>query len=266
MTSDELRSLIPGYLSGQLTHPERELFEAQLIRSPELQAELAELQAIWEQLGQLPEEQPSAALRARFYQKLNDVASGRARPATGFFAWWKPGLSGLVRQTVVPLALFCLGLYMGRNNFGNPSSTQDVAQLHTQVQDLRRTVALSLLEKQSATSRLEGVAWSTRVDRADPELISALVHALNHDRNTNVRLSSLEALQKFTSDAAVRKSLVDSIAVQDSPLVQIALIDALVHIRDNAAAGEFRKLTQDSDVNAAVQQRARWGLDKLTMN
>jgi HEAT repeat protein len=141
-----------------------------------------------------------------------------------------------------------------------------VQQLHSQVQDLRRTVALSLLERQSATSRLEGISWSTRVDHPDPELISALLTALNHDSNINVRLSSLDALEKFTSDANVRRALIASIQGQDSPLVQIALIDALVHIGDNSAAGEFRRLTNESDVNAAVQQRARWGLEKLRLN
>jgi HEAT repeat protein len=104
------------------------------------------------------------------------------------------------------------------------------------------------------------------VERPDPELLSALSDTLNHDSNVNVRLSALDALEKFSGEASVRKMLVNAIRQQDSPLVQIALIDALVHIRDNNAAGEFKKLTNDNGVNATVQQRARWGLEKLRLN
>ncbi len=264
--SEEFRQLIAAYLSGQLSPGEKKIFEAQLVSDPELRIEVAELQATWQDLDLVREEDPSPAVRTRFYQRLHDVTTGRTRLARGGFAWWKPGLSGLVRQVIIALALFCLGLYFGRERGGAAASTEQVAQLHGQIQDLRRTVALSFLDRQSATSRLEGVSWSTQVDRLDPELLSALVHALNHDANTNVRLSSLDALEKFTDDAAVRKALIDSIQLQNSPLVQIALIDALVQIHDRAAAGEFRKLSKNSDLNAAVQERARWGLEKLTLN
>jgi hypothetical protein len=266
MTSEEFSQLVPAYLSGHLPPAETALFEAELSRNPELRIEVAELKSTWEDLALLPAEQPGAAVRARFYQKLGDINSGRSRSLAGGFAWWKPGLSGLVRQGAMALVVFFLGLYIGREKVNGRASGEEVSQLHTQVQDLRRTVALSLLDKQSATSRLEGVSWSTMVDRPDPELLSALVHTLNHDQNINVRLSSLDALQKFSDDASIRKALVASISQQNSPLVQIALIDTLVHIRDSSAAGELRKLSKDAEVNTAVQQRALWGLEKLTFN
>jgi hypothetical protein len=233
-------------------------------QNPGLRIEVEELRATWHGLGLLPEEHPSAALRARFYQKLSDLNNGRSRPLTGGYAWWKPGLAGLVRQMTIVIALFCLGMYVGRVSMSGHNSPADEARLQNQVQSLQQTVALSLLERQSATSRLEGVSWSSRVTRPDGDLLSALVSALNHDPNTNVRLASLDALEKFSSDPGVRKSLVNSIATQDSPLVQIALIDALVQIKDNGAAGEFRKLTSDTETNAAVRQRAQWGLHSLS--
>jgi hypothetical protein len=62
----------------------------------------------------------------------------------------------------------------------------------------------------------------------------------------------------------VRKALEQSIPTQQSPLLQIALIDALVHIHDNSAAGEFKKLSGDTALNAAVRQRAQWAIQKLS--
>jgi hypothetical protein len=263
MTSEECRLLIPQYLSGRLTPVEQGLFEAELSTSADLRLEVEELRSLWEGLGGLPEEHPSVALRARFYQRLNEINNARSSPARGGFAWWKPGLSGLVRQATMALALVALGVYVGRGNRSGPASTAEVQQLQGQVQNLRQTVALSLLDRQSATSRLEGISWSSQVQRPDDQLMAALLRTLNHDPNVNVRLSSLDALEKFSGDAAVRKALVASLSIQDSPLVQIALIDALVHARDNGAATELKKLTTDSDMNAAVRQRAQWGLQRL---
>ncbi len=263
MTSDEFRYLIPGYVSGRLTSTEHATFEAQLNASPELRIEVEEIRAMWQGLGLLPEEQPSAAMRARFYGKLKDLETGQGRRVAGGFAWWKPGLPGLVRQLTLSLALVCLGMYIGRVSMSSRPGPTDTAQLQNEVQNLRQTVALSLLDRQSATSRLEGISWSSQVNRPDRDLLTALVTALNHDPNTNVRLASLDALEKFSDDASIRKALVSSIPVQDSPLVQIALIDALVNARDNGAAGELRKLTHDTTANAAVRQRAEWGLKRL---
>ncbi len=105
--------------------------------------------------------------------------------------------------------------------------------------------------------------WSSRVEKPDDELRTALVRTLNEDPNVNVRLASLDALEKFSDEPAVRKSLVASIGRQDSPLVQIALIDAVVHMHDRAAGMQLKQVTVDSAMNAAVRQRAQWGLQKL---
>lgn len=266
MTSEEFRHLIPEYLAGRLSPEEKSAFEGRLASDSELRREALELESVWKELGEIGEEEPSPILRARFYQRLHEVTVRRSRVAEGGFAWWKPGLTGLMRQALIAAAVFVLGLYVGREKAGSSTPGSQLAQLHSQVQELRQTVALSLMDRQSATSRLEGVSWSMQVDHLDPELLSALVQALNHDSNINVRLASLDALEKFTRDGDVRQALISSIRQQDSPLVQIALIDSLVHIRDRNAAEELRKLTKDNDLNAAVQERARWGLQKLALN
>lgn len=261
MTFEEIRVLIPQYLSGQLTASEHALFEAKLSESAELRRELEEFRSIWEGLGRIAEEEPSPAMRARFYQRLNAIERGRDRNAQGWFSWWTPARA---LQAIAALGIFFAGIYVGRLNESKPVTAGEVAQLRAQVQGLHETVALSLLERQSAASRLEGISWGSRVEQPDQELLSALVTALNRDPNTNVRLASLDALEKFSGDGGVRKALVASLSVQDSPLVQIALIDALVHVHANTAAAQLRKLTTDQELNAAVRQRAQWGLEKLT--
>ncbi len=115
----------------------------------------------------------------------------------------------------IAIALFSVGMFVGREKLGggnvSTASTQQVKQLDTEVQTLRQTVAMSLLDRQSPTSRLEGISWSSRVERPDHDLVAALLTVLDHDSNINVRLSALDALGKFSGDPSVRKALVDAI-------------------------------------------------------
>ena len=257
MTFEEVRVLIPQYLSGQLTPSEQDLFETQLSQNAELRTETEELRALWNQLALLREEQPSTAMRARFYQQLNAMQRYGGLPAVKKSVAWG---FGIWRQVATALGIFLLGLFAGHINI---ERHDEVAQLRTQVQSLRETVALSLLDRQSAASRLAGVSWGREIQQPDGELLAALIATLNRDPNTNVRLAALDVLEKFNGNGTVRKALVNSLPAQSSPLVQIALIDALVGMRDPEAAQPLRNLSGDAAVNVAVRQRAQWGLGKL---
>jgi hypothetical protein len=266
MTFDERRLLIPQYLSGDLTRQEREAFEAELASNSVLREELEEFRMLWDDLGHIPQPQPSPALRARFYQKLNKVERSGFAASDRPSGWWRPQV---LSQIAAGLALLIVGIVIGRVQGKVPDRDADLAQLKAQVQSLRQMVALSLLERQSAASRLEGVSWSSRIDRPDQEIVSALIEALNHDPSVNVRLASIDAIQRFASigreadERYARKALVDALGEQDSPLVQIALIDSAVHVRDASAVPQLRKLVHNPDLNSAVRQRAQWGLSKL---
>lgn len=270
MTPDESREMIPEYLAGRLSPADKAEFEKQMHGNAELLMHVEELRATWQEMGRIPMTQPSAAMRASFYRRVSDMQTGRAPVPRGTFVWWKPGLAGLVRQVAVAVAIFAVGLFTGRAYFmAKPASntvavsSTDAAQLQSQIQSLRQTVALSLLERQSPASRLEGVSFGSQVDHPDQDLLSAMIQTLEHDSNVNVRLAALDALEKFSGEARVRQAMINALGHQDSPLVQIALIDALVHMREKDAAGEFSKLSTQADANAAVRQRAQWALKTL---
>jgi HEAT repeat protein len=90
----------------------------------------------------------------------------------------------------------------------------------------------------------------------------ALLYAVNHDSNVNVRLSAVDALQKFATPEVIR-AMVDAIPVQDSPLVQIALLDMLVQLNAKSAAPRLTSLSHNAQVDEVVRQRAAWALQKL---
>jgi HEAT repeat protein len=107
------------------------------------------------------------------------------------------------------------------------------------------------------------VTYSYQVAQPDPQVEQELLHTVNHDSNVNVRLSAVDAIAKFAKNPEVRRALVDSIPVQDSPLVQIALIDLLLQLNDKDAVPALRKLALDKETNEAVRQRAESAVQKL---
>lgn len=128
---------------------------------------------------------------------------------------------------------------------------------------MRQMVALSLMAQQSASARLNGVSWAYRAEPSDTEVLSALISAVDHDPNVNVRLAAVDALHAFAASPVTRKAVVESLPRQDAPLVQVALIDLLVDFRQREAAPELRTLASGTAVNDGVKQRALWAIGKL---
>ena len=128
---------------------------------------------------------------------------------------------------------------------------------------MRQMVALSLMQQQSAGERLRGVNGAYRVESSDTEVLSALLETVNNDSSINVRISAVEALHRFGSSPVTRRAIVQSIGKQNSPLVQIALIELLVDLKVTDAAPELKKLASDDSVDASVRDRAKWALGKI---
>jgi hypothetical protein len=138
-------------------------------------------------------------------------------------------------------------------------------ELRHELRDMRQMVMLTLLQQQSASDRLRGVTWSYGLDRPSGEVVHALLERLAYDPNVNVRLAAIDALKPFVGDTRVRNGLVEALTAdpQPSPLVQVALIDALVTLREPRSLESMRRLATDAGVNDTVRRRAVWGIEKL---
>jgi HEAT repeat protein len=78
-----------------------------------------------------------------------------------------------------------------------------------------------------------------------------------------VRLSAVDALPKFATGPEVALAMVNSITEQESPLVQIALIDMLVQLNARGAAPGLARISNDARMDEVVRQRAAWALHKM---
>ena len=139
----------------------------------------------------------------------------------------------------------------------------EVAQLRGELYNMRQLVTLSLLQQQSAGDRLQGVNWSYRVEQPDTAVLAALLTTVNHDPNVNVRLAAVDALKNFSESPVARKGLIQALGKQTSPLVQIAILDQIVELRDKSAVAPVKFFLSGANLNPDVKQRAEWALRQL---
>jgi anti-sigma-K factor RskA len=267
MKCEEIGRLLPDYLQGDLAPDQRRSVDEHVEQCAECREEVA----MWNKLALLPAEEPSLASRERFEAMVQAYRSGREdrmESAVGSqqrgsfweaFRW----LRSPVGAAAWSMALVILGVYIGVRVSGSDSNAQDLTAMHTELANMRQMVALSMLQQQSASGRLEGVTWTQSEERLDPQVLAALLHTLRFDPSVDVRLAALDALSRHSAQPQVRSSVADALQGQQSPLVQVALIDQLVEWRDSHAAGHLRKLRQDPNLNPTVRERADWAISKL---
>lgn len=128
---------------------------------------------------------------------------------------------------------------------------------------MRQLVTLSLLQQQSASERLRGVSWAYRAEPSDTEVLDALVAAVNHDTNVNVRLAAVDALRTFGANGAAREAVKQALSGETAPIVQVALIDLLVDLKETGAAPQLQRVAADNAADMGVRQRAEWALERL---
>lgn len=265
--------LLPDYLTGSLSADERSRIDSHLGVCDECRKEFEDLGELWQSLATLPEEKPGQMLRQRFYDMLDayehGLSQGRARGSVTPRWWRLPEWSTrLVPQAAFALLILVAGLVAGytlgdgKSDVRPPDS--ELAGLREEVRAMSTLLTVSLLQQHSATERLRGVSLSGQQSEPDPEVISALVRALKTDPNVNVRLASLDALSRLSHHEPVRHELLDALPRQHSPLVEIALVDLMVRIRETGSLTTFRQMLQDPDLDASVRKRLEEGLQQLS--
>jgi len=246
MNCDEARDFMAAaWKEGAETEP---AFQRHLETCAGCSAEMAALGGLWHRLGDLPVPEPGLALHARWHATFASLVPERR--------------SGMFWQLAFAMACLVIGVLVGVNLPGRNNARNNVEL--AEVAKLREMVALSLLQQQSASERLRGVDYTGNLQTMQPEVVAALIQAVAHDANVNVRLAAIDALSKVATHPGVVESLTRSLPQQDSPMVQAELIDYLINAHDRHAVGTLEQLAARPDLNPAVLERTHYALQQLS--
>jgi hypothetical protein len=139
----------------------------------------------------------------------------------------------------------------------------EIAELRGELAGMRQMVAVSMMQQPAASDRLKGVNWTYQTEQPGDELLSVLLDTLMHDPNVNVRLATVDALRQFGQKPAVRRGVIEAMKKQESPIVQVALIDLAVALQEKESISTLKEFAQNQKVDAIVRDRAQKGLSEL---
>jgi hypothetical protein len=183
----------------------------------------------------------------------------KRRAGKAAFQW--PEWSFLMPRLAIGSVLIFMGFaggYLLQRPAGN-----DVSVLTQEVSELKEMMMLSLLENESASDRLRAVSLTSDMNQVSDKVSKALFMTLNSDPNVNVRLAALEALIPFSSQSGVREGLIRSIALQDSPLVQLNLAELMAAIQEKKSVSELQKIVDSDSTPAEVRDKIKKSIEIL---
>jgi len=246
MSCEDTIALIADRLKGLLSAADEQRLSEHLATCTACRAEAQTMTAIWDDMGAFDPDVPHARMRARFHAALAVYEERATRGAIERLLEriWpeRPAL-----QAALALTLLVLGAGIGR---GWPSSADaEIAALRGEI----RTVGLALLDHQSASERLLGVAWSRRADPG-PQVIDALLERVERDTNLNVRLAAVEALRARLDVPEVGAGLASALDREAAPLMQVTLAVALLEAGDAAAFAAVRRMLAREELDPAVRE------------
>jgi hypothetical protein len=281
MTCTQVREQLPALLDDRLATATGRDLRTHLAACPDCERELATLSQTLRALDAMPAPAPTPRLRARVYAAIaaeehalrSAPAPVAAAPRSARPLWFR------LIQPLAAAALLALGFILGQRQIPAPVATpapatvaapdaatqRELAELRQKMDSMSQLVGYSILQQQSRSSneRLRGVLTSAAVAQPDDKTINDLIGALALDPSANVRLNALEALYAHADLDVVRAGVLTSLPREQSPLVQISMIDFLAAARDREAAPALQKLSNNHQADLNVRAAAKRALTQL---
>ena len=225
--------------------------------------EIDELGRIYNLLMNDTEPDPPGSLDDRFYELIKEEVSRGGRVKSYISGIVKSGIFIRSIRVAAGIALFLLG-WFGASWLGNDSgSSGQVAQLASEVGQLRETLILTMIENSSPAERIQAVNMVNDVTGVDQRITSGLLNVLGNDPNDNVRLVALETLVGYADDPVVREGLIRSIGRQTSPLIQLRLAEIMVVLEEKRSVEEFEKILSDITLDYSVRDQLNQAVEVL---
>ena len=268
MDQHQANRLIERYNSGRISAEEKALLERCIEQGLIDLDQLDRLQELDERLDLMFAEDYSEHMTSDFRRWLGEESkkSDKGRNISiGLYGLGDRLMAAISNLRWVPaISLVLLGLTAGlawQQWANNPR--QEMAALTRELQDMRETVMLSLIEKGSTGERLKAVSIANQLEGGSHLVKTALLETLRTDENVNVRLAALEALYPYADDPQVREGLIQSIQKQESPIVLIAMAEFMVALREKRSVREFRQVLRNQPAPPEIEQKINQSMEML---
>ncbi len=266
MECKNIKPLLIDFADKKLNIEQTSMVQQHLLKCKSCTEELDELSTVMNELNQIKDEQPSKNLRAKFMQNLQQEKTNlsiQKTVASQLEQSKKSRTLSPFMQIAAGFAILISGVLIGLVA-NKPNNQNQIASMQTEINGLKQMVMLSKIDQQSPSARIQAVSFANDMQQSDPEVIKALISAMNTDENVNVRLAATTALAKFAEEDFVRASLIESLPNQSDPFVQITLINIMIQLNEKRASNYLQQIVNNKETNKTVRSLANKGLDILT--
>ena len=259
MEKEKLESLLIDYIDGNLNESDRSLVEYELSKSEEAYAMYEQFREVIRVMDKSDSIEPTVSLKRDFDKFLKSEIEGIQKPKGKVVSF-----QSYAYRIAAGVVLVMLGVSIAYQVNKNYRQEQELARLQNEMNATKQMMMAMLDNQQSASQRMVGATVAYKMVRMDDEIVNALARSMNEDANTNVRLAALDALSKFYQEPGVQKVLIQSLSIQKDPVVQIALIQLLVLMKEKSVVEDLEKIADDPEMLKAVKDEAYNGILKLS--
>jgi hypothetical protein len=259
MEREKLEGLLIDFIDGRLNEGERKGVKELLSTDEEARTLYEQFKQVTSAMDRSSELAPSDKLFGSFQKMLKEEAAKDNAPKQKQ-VFFSPVVFRAAAAVLLVMAGITIGYFV--NQYNSQKEALRVAQ--EEAATLRREMFAKMGDQNSASQRMIGVNVALTYSHSDKEVVDALVNVLNGDKNTNVRLAALEALSNFHQEPVVRKELIAALANQDDPIVQIALIQLMVKMKEKGVLKDLNRIIEDNDAIKPVKDEAYSGILKLS--
>jgi hypothetical protein len=257
MEKEKLESLLIDLIDGKLNASQQKQVEDVLVNDADARLLYNQLKRVTSAIDRSSDIEPGKEMKSRF---MNMLAEEERREQKGRQVFFQPSVMRIAAAVVLVLSGVAIGYWVNKNQ----QQENEIAILRREMEATKQMMLAMMENPQSASKRMQGVNVALTIEKADDEVVTALVKTMNEDLNSNVRLAALEALSRFQHEPHVRSALIKSLATQKDPVVQIALIQLLVKMKERGVVNELNNIINDSTSIQAVKDEAHGGILKLS--
>jgi hypothetical protein len=267
MKKNKIEEIVLEYLSSNIDKKRQKELKELLSQYGYDSNDIDELKKIYNLLDNVSVPEPSEKMTEDFYEMLEaqkDKLQNRDNKLERFLLFLKNfSQQKYVIRVAYSVLLFFVGGFAGYWISTDSVYENQLKYMNAEIREMKNMMTLSMLNQPSATERMKLINSIKQEDKIDEKIISVLLNTLNHDNNVNVRIVTVEALAKLGENSRVREGLVHSLAIQESPLIQMAIIDILIALKDKQAVGHLKNLLEKKDLNDVVRSRVEKSLKIL---
>lgn len=132
--------------------------------------------------------------------------------------------------------------------------------------EIRDNLVLALDETQTNSTQLEAIyEIEDRYEnqKEDDKILKAFFKILEGDSNSNSKIAVIDALLKFPDNPLVRDHIIEALANEKEPLVQLKLIKSVTILREQRAKAPLQKIIDNRESLPLVKGNASASLAML---